>query len=266
MGKTDCSQEQKIIDKVFADSSTFWRDTYLRKDTHGLNVRQRQITMLNYVEELSLPKTARVLEIGCGAGFMSVALAQRGFIVEAVDHTPAMIELTKRKAKQTGMSDRIRVSIEDVHELTFEDESFDLIVSLGVLQWLYNLRKALHEIVRVLKPGGYVAFSIPRSHAFINPLSVTAFESILEKAKRKVVKTVLHSKQDLIFPHTYMPKDFNQYLSAENLTIIKSTTVGFGVIKILNHEVFSKIQQQIAGSSNPILRAIGSQYVVLAKK
>jgi ubiquinone/menaquinone biosynthesis C-methylase UbiE len=269
MGKTDCNHEQKLIDKVFTDSSIFWKETYQGKDAHGLNVRQRQIAALSYVDELSLPKTARILEIGCGAGFMSVALAQRGFTVEAVDHAPVMIELTKRNAQQAGMSNKIRASIEDVHQLKFEDESFDLIVSLGVLQWLHNLRKALKEIVRVLKPGGYIVLNIPRSHAFFNPLSVPAFEIILEKAKRKVLRSALHYKRDVVLPHTYMPKEFNQYLSAENLTIIKSTTVGFGVIKILNREVFSKIQQRLqhfSGSSNPILRAVGSQYVVLAKK
>lgn len=269
MGKTDYSHEQKLVDKIFDDSSTFWSDTYQAKDAHGINVRQRQAAALSYVDELSLPRTARVLEIGCGAGFMAVALARRGFAVEAVDHAPAMIELTQIHAKQTGTANRIRASIEDVHELRFEDESFDLIVALGVLHWLHHLRKAMIEIVRVLKPGGYVVLNIPRSHAFLNPLSVPAFESILDRVKRKFVKPALRNKRNVILRHTYLPKEFNQYLSAVNLTIIKSTNVGFGPIKIRNREVFSKIQrrlQHFAGSDNPILRAAGSQYIVLAKK
>jgi 2-polyprenyl-3-methyl-5-hydroxy-6-metoxy-1,4-benzoquinol methylase len=269
VGKTDHSHEQKLVDEVFDASSTFWRDTYLGKDAFGINVRQRQAAALSYIDELSLPTATRVLEIGCGAGFMAIALARRGFAVEAVDHVHAMIELTQTHARQTGTANRIHASIEDIHELTFEDESFDLIVALGVMHWLHDLRKAMLEIARVLKPGGYVVLNIPRSHAFLNPLSVPAFESILERVKREVVKPALHDGRNFARPHTYLPKEFNQYLSAVNLTIIKSTTVGFGPVKILNREVFSKIQQrlqQFAGSKNPILRAAGSQYIILAKK
>lgn len=258
MGKTDYNHEQKIVDEIFNDSSTFWSDTYQTNDAHGLNVRQRQAGALSYVDELPLPRNARVLEIGCGAGFMSIALARRGFAVEAVDHAPAMIELTQKHAKQAGTANQIHASVEDAHELPFEDESFDLIVALGVLHWLHDLRKAMLEIVRVLKPGGYVILNIPRSHAFLNPLSLPALELMLDKVKRKPVR-----------PRTYLPKEFNQYLLAVNLAIIKSKNVAFGPIKIRRREVFPTIQrklQQFAGTGNPILRAAGSQYIVLAKK
>lgn len=264
VGKTDYNQEQKLVDEVFDASSTFWRDTYQGKDAYGINVQQRQAAALSYVDGLSLPKPARVLEIGCGAGFMAIALARRGFAVEAVDHSPAMIKLTRSHARQTGMDNRVHATIEDVHGLTFEDESFDLIVAMGVMHWLHDLRKALLETTRVLTHGGYVVLNIPRSHAILNPLSLPAFESILEGVKREFVKPATR-------PHTYLPKEFNRYLSAVNLMIIKSTTVGFGPIRILNHELFSKIQQRLqqyvgSGSRNPVLRSVGSQYIVLAKK
>ena len=258
MGKTDYSPEQKIVDEIFDVDSTFWSETYQANDVHGLNVRQRQAGALSYVDELLLPKNSRVLEIGCGAGFMSIALAHRGFAVEAVDHAPAMIELTQKHAKQTGTANLINASVEDVHELPFENASFDLIVSLGVPQWLHDLRKAMLEIVRVLKSGGYIVLSIPRSHAFFNPLSIPALELMLDKVSRKPVR-----------PRRYLPKEFNQYLLSANLTIIKSKNVAFGPIKILGREPFSKIQlglQQYCGTGNPILSAFGSQYIVLAQK
>lgn len=269
MGKDDHSREQELVDEVFNAGAMFWRDTYQGKDAHGVNVRQRQAAVLRYVDGLHLPRNARVLELGCGAGFMAVALAQRGFTVEAVDHAPAMIELTKQHARQTGTINRVHASIEDAHELRFMDESFDLIVALGVMHWLYDLKKAMLEIVRVLKPGGYVVLNIPRSHAFLNPLSLPAFELFLEKAKRRNVKSGACDGRSVVRPHVYLPKEFNHYLSAVNLMVVKSTNVGFGPIKILNREVFSGAQQrlqQFAGSNNPILRSVGSQYVVLAKK
>ncbi len=65
----------------------------------------RQTVALSYIDGLSLPKTAHVLEIGCGAGFMTTALAKRGFIVEAIDHSQAMIDLTIEHARQMGVAE-----------------------------------------------------------------------------------------------------------------------------------------------------------------
>jgi ubiquinone/menaquinone biosynthesis C-methylase UbiE len=230
--------------------------------------------VLNYVDELSLPKTARVLEIGCGAGFIAIALARRGFTVEAVDHVPAMIELTQRHARQRGMDNRIHTAIEDVHELTFEDRSFDLIVALGVITWLHDLRKALVEITRVLTPGGYFVPSMDKAHTLLDPLLIPTFESILERVKHELERDGLRNPRNVARPHMYSIKEFNQYLREVNLTNIKSTNMGFGPFRILNHNVFSdrmgvKIHQklqQYADSGFPILRSTGSQYIVLARK
>ena len=78
---------------------------------------------------------------------MNIDLTRRDFAVDAVDHAHAMIELTKRQPKQTEMVNQILATIEDVYELSFQDNSFDLTISLGVLQWLHNLNKALPEIL-----------------------------------------------------------------------------------------------------------------------
>jgi len=159
VGKKHNDREQVLVDEHFRAESTFWKDTYQRNDALGIINRQRQAAALKYVDELSLPKTARVLEIGCGAGFLAIALAQRGFRVEAVDHAPAMVELTRRHARETGMDSLIHTAVEDVHQLSFEDESFDLVVALGVINWLHDLKKALAEITRVLKHGGYTVLN-----------------------------------------------------------------------------------------------------------
>jgi len=274
VGKKGNNREQKLVDEHFDAESTFWRDTYQRDDALGIINRQRQAAALRYVDELSLPKTARVLEIGCGAGSLAIALARSGFAVEAVDHSAAMVELTRRHARETGMDNRIHAAIEDVHELSFEDESFDLIVALGVINWLHDLRKALAEITKVLKLGGYAVLNSARAHALLNPLAIPAFESILERVKREFERVVPHNPRNVAPSHMYLPKEINQYLCDAGLTIIKSTNVGFGPFRILNHDMFPyqggvKIQQklqQYADRGYPILRSAGGQYIVLARR
>jgi ubiquinone/menaquinone biosynthesis C-methylase UbiE len=272
--KKDESRQQRLVDEHFDAESTFWRETYERDDALGIINRQRQAASLRFIDELSLPKTARVLEIGCGAGFLAIALARRGFTVEAVDHSPSMAELTRRHARETGMQNRIHTKIEDAHALSFEDESFDLIVALGVINWLYDLKKALTEIRRVLKPGGYAVLNSARGHALLNPLAIPAVESLLERVQRETDGAVPHNKSTIAPSHMYLPREINQHLGDADLTIIKSTSVGFGPFRILNHDVFSyrggmKIQkklQQYADKGYPILRSAGGQYIVLARK
>jgi 2-polyprenyl-3-methyl-5-hydroxy-6-metoxy-1,4-benzoquinol methylase len=274
VGKEGNKREQQLVDEHFDAESTFWRETYRRNDALGIINRQRQAAALRYVDELTLPKTARVLEIGCGAGFLAIALARRGFMVEAVDHAPKMVELTRRNAREKGMDNRIHAAIEDVHELSFEDGSFDLIVALGVINWLHDLKKALNEIERVAKPYGYAVLNSGRAHGLLNPLAIPVFESVLEKMKRGLDRTVTRNPLNVAPSHMYLPKEINQYLGDTRLKIIKSTNVGFGPFRILNHDMFPyqvqvRIQQklqQYAERGYPILRSAGGQYIVLVRK
>jgi ubiquinone/menaquinone biosynthesis C-methylase UbiE len=224
-----------------------------------------------------LPKAARVLEIGCGAGFMTVALAKKGFFVEATDNVPAMIKLTQQNAVQNGVCSRVHAAIEDVHELSFQDESFDLVVLLGVTPWLHDLRKALAEISRVLKASGFVVLNADnryRLNCLFDPLLTPALELPRKMVKRGLEKTGLYNERNVASPHMYRIAKFNSYLCAAGLANIRNINLGFGPFTFLRHPLFSdqlgvKIHQKLqkrACSGFPILRSTGSQYIVLAKK
>jgi len=271
LGTVDHNREQQLVDEYFNTCSEFWDDTYRRKDASGIVNQLRQTIALRYVDKLSLPKTARILEIGCGAGGVSIALARRGFAVDTVDHSSAMIELTKRHAKENGVENRIHVAIEDVHELTFNDQSFDLIIALGVMGWLHDLKKALIEIRRVLKPGGYVVLDSTHAHALFNPLSIPLIESFFRARERW---TIRNNEQKTAIPHFYLAKEFNRHLSEVNLQIVDYTVFGFGPFIVMNHKLFSdyveqKIQQKLqryADARLPFIRSAGIQNIVLARK
>lgn len=69
---------------------------------------------------------------------MAAALAERGLRVRATDAVPAMVDLARRHAVETGVSDRIELETADVHELPFDEATFDLVVALGVIPWLHS--------------------------------------------------------------------------------------------------------------------------------
>ena len=120
----------------------------------------RRDLALRWVDRLRLPVRSSTLEVGCGAGLLSVALASRGHDVDATDTSEAMLDMTRQSANREGRTERMRVSVADVHALPFPDESFRLVVGLGVLPWIDELESALSELGRVLVPGGHLIVSI----------------------------------------------------------------------------------------------------------
>jgi 2-polyprenyl-3-methyl-5-hydroxy-6-metoxy-1,4-benzoquinol methylase len=94
----------------------------------------------------------KVLEIGCGMGYMSSLWARRGASVTAVDLNATSIQQTKRRFELLGIKGEILK--EDANHLPFADETFDYVYSWGVLHHSPNLGRSVSELARVLKSGG----------------------------------------------------------------------------------------------------------------
>jgi SAM-dependent methyltransferase len=99
---------------------------------------------------------ARVLEVGCGPGHLSVRLArQHGLEVTGLDLDPVMIARAQANADRPGNGDQRRPSflVGDVASLAFPDRSFDLVVSTLSMHHWADPATGLVEIGRVLRPG-----------------------------------------------------------------------------------------------------------------
>ncbi|MDP2430938.1 MAG: class I SAM-dependent methyltransferase [Pseudomonadota bacterium] len=97
-------------------------------------------------------KGSSVLEIGCGLGTMSMNWARNGVDITAVDLNPTSIEQTRKRFELLGLPGRIELM--DARHLDLPDAHFDYVYSWGVLHHSANLEASLHEMMRVLKPGG----------------------------------------------------------------------------------------------------------------
>jgi SAM-dependent methyltransferase len=102
------------------------------------------------------PAGARVLEVGCGPGHLSIRLArQHGLDVTGLDLDPAMIARARANADPPGNRDQRRPSllVGDVAALAFPDGSFDLVISTLSMHHWADPTAGLAEIGRVLRPG-----------------------------------------------------------------------------------------------------------------
>lgn len=103
----------------------------------------------------------RVLEVGPGNGTYTLGAARQigpeGELV-TIDIEPKMIERINQRIAAEGMTN-IEARVADVYELPFEDQSFDLIYMIAVINEIPNMQRALKEFQRVLKPTGTLVFS-----------------------------------------------------------------------------------------------------------
>jgi SAM-dependent methyltransferase len=94
----------------------------------------------------------RVLEVGVGAGTDFVNWVRCGAVATGVDLTDHGIALTRERLALEGLDAELRVA--DAENLPFEDETFDIVYSYGVLHHSPDTPRAVREVHRVLKRGG----------------------------------------------------------------------------------------------------------------
>ncbi|RAP31776.1 hypothetical protein DID76_02345 [Candidatus Marinamargulisbacteria bacterium SCGC AG-414-C22] len=127
----------------------------------------------DYVELLSLPKDAVVLDAACGWGAILMGLAKKGYKkVVGIDSNIYTLQFIQERAKQENISNIQLVRTDPFGEsrLPFEDNTFDFINMNGILEWIgsqndikspYDIQlSALKEFYRILKPNGYLALGI----------------------------------------------------------------------------------------------------------
>ncbi len=90
----------------------------------------------------------KVLDVACGTGDMVVELLRQGCSVTGVDLSKEMMAIAKRKAPQA------EYRLADAEHLPFGDASFDAVTCAFGVRNFVHLEQGLHEMLRVLKPGG----------------------------------------------------------------------------------------------------------------
>ncbi len=114
---------------------------------------------LSHLIDLAQPQPDwRVLDVATGAGHTALAFAPHVREVIGIDLTPAMLAEATRLAA-TRRQDNVHFVLADIHELpfddeTFDDEQFDLVTCRRAAHHFSHIEDALAEMVRMLKPGG----------------------------------------------------------------------------------------------------------------
>lgn len=164
---------------------------------HSFLMRKRR------VEELSEPLVgpgSRVLDIGCGTGISAPYYIEKGCEYRGADIAPRMVE----QARTNVQSDQVEFSVGDVESgLDFPDGHFDLVIALGLVEYLDKLDAALDEMVRVVRPGGSIVVTVPNRNC-VNYVATRCLGPIVSGASR-LVRRLLRRPLE---PHTVSHRRF----------------------------------------------------------
>ena len=107
----------------------------------------------------AIPSDARILDIGCGTGQMSLYLARARRLVIGADLTRKSLELGAAAARRFQLT-RVLFVETDLHCPGLREASFDVVYSSGVLHHTANPRKSFARIVQLARPGGMIVLGL----------------------------------------------------------------------------------------------------------
>lgn len=169
---------------------------YTELTAEGLASRKKKMHTqkeLSYLIKF-LDKKDKILDVGCGYGRFTIPLAKKGYSIEGIDITPALIDKAKRDAKKEKMN--ISFKIGDMRKLPYKNNSFNKIICMwSVFIELHKKKdqlKAIKEMKRVLIPKGFALIEMPvpvnKNLIIYNKKSG---DNIVLKKGKKVVKNII---------------------------------------------------------------------------
>ncbi len=122
----------------------------------GLLLRMNRLRNQYFQSVLKDPEGAKLLDVGCGGGFLANAFAAAGAEVYGVDLSANAVRTARDHADGKGLC--LRVMTGRAEALPFASSVFDAVLLADVLEHLDDFRQALAESSRVLKPGGVLLY------------------------------------------------------------------------------------------------------------
>ena len=116
--------------------------------------------------------SGRLIDVACGPGVVTAALAPNAASVVAFDATEQMLEKAKARCARAGLSN-VEFRSGDAESLPFPDGSFDAVMSTFGVMFTANQDKAAIELARVCKPGGRIGLANWTPESFIGQLFKT---------------------------------------------------------------------------------------------
>ena len=200
-----CGTQKVVVGEV----EKFSREWYEKVETHRYQIEP----FIHSVAQFTRHHGKKLLEVGVGAGTDHLQWARAGLDCYGVDLTDEAIETTQRRLDIYGLSSNLQRI--DAETLPFEDGSFDLVYSWGVIHHSEHPEKIIAEIHRVLKKGGsFIGMMYGRYSLFSLKLWVTY--ALLKGKPWRSFANVIWNHMESIGTKAYTVPELESLFSAFN--------------------------------------------------
>jgi len=149
-------QPQNQVTGHFDRAAQEYFDWYNLPTPEGHSFRIRKTRCLELLKDV--PAGSTVIDIGCGPGIMVEKLLNRGFKVVGLDIAPQMI---KQCRTRFGQNPNASFAVASAQQIPCPNQSADVLLAMGLMEYLNDENLVLAEFTRVLKPGGITLITYP---------------------------------------------------------------------------------------------------------
>jgi ubiquinone/menaquinone biosynthesis C-methylase UbiE len=159
MADVKTASPEAAVVQSFQDQAADYLERYDPRTTAGHSFSVRKERVLELLRDVP---AGVALDIGCGPGVLAAELVERKYDYYGVDIAQKMIDVCRARFPQI---DPARFTVGRIQSLKFPERFFDLILCIGVVEYLRDDGEAIREMARVLKPGGTAIISMPNRRA-----------------------------------------------------------------------------------------------------
>jgi len=260
MREETVSQERLVI-KDFNRKSREYSSKYSGTSSVAYSFITRRKRVCELLEEC---RGGKVLDIGCGPGVMVEYLTGKGFEVFGADISKEMVSRAKERYSYLK---NCHFSVGKAEDLNFPDSYFDVVICMGVIEYIADGEAAISEMARVLKPEGVLIVTLPnKSSPYRWWAKIALNKRLLDFAKRFVLKrgapTLIHRE--------YTQKAFSRLTAAHGLSILDVVYYNFNILPFPMDRLLPGLAVSIAKKletrNRGKLKWLGTGFVVKARK
>tara|TARA_Y100000741_G_scaffold364383_1_gene355226 strand:+ start:3825 stop:4655 length:831 start_codon:yes stop_codon:yes gene_type:complete len=272
------NNQKNYVHKYFDENTELWTTIYKEKNLLPLIIQQREENVINFIKSLNLKNNAKILDLGCGTGLTCEKLIKMGFNVVGLDCSKKMIDEAKKNCNFTEFNGNYEFDICDAENLSLESNTFDVVIAMGLVEYLNLDIQAIKEMKRVVKKGGYLIITFPNRIALSNILNPKQLFLIIKEIfvsliKRKEIGNIKFlNKKNSFIHHYYYPSEILRIVKITNLKLLSFISHNFGPTVLLNmsknitfkiDRLFEKIRKK---NKNSFLNKYGQNFIILCKK
>ncbi len=246
--------EQRSRVKKYFDQDENWKGEIYKtsNDTHAQGVRRRIKYIFEMMEDLDCFNGSTAIDIGCGPGEYINELINRNCRTTGIDLSTQMLGVCRKKF-QNREENITGLLCSDVLSLPFRSETFNIVICVGVLQYVISVSEAINELSRVMVSNGIIVICFENilspsnfGFYFLNKVKSMLSSSHSAFSDNKSEDRGIFSKwflSHVSVPHLYKlynPHSIEKIMEEKGFRKINSRTYGYSLRTLRRVKIFSE--------------------------